>query len=63
MKKKDFHSQLFGKIIKSDNPEYWQNIFAETLYRVDDMVEKNCSCMECHRILKKYKTFLTKLKE
>lgn len=63
MKKKDFHSQLFGKIIKPDDPEYWQRAFAETLYRIDEMNDKYCDCSGCDKIRDKYTTFLKKLKE
>ena len=63
MQKKLFYSRLFRKNILSEDSEYWYKVLAETLFRIDYLEEKNCSCMECNRQLNKLEEFLPKIKK
>ena len=47
MQKKRFYSQLFGKIIEPSDKEFWNKYYAEALYRLYDLEDKNCGCMQC----------------
>jgi len=62
MEKKEFQSQLFRRKINIYEPDYWPLVHAETLYRIKDLVIKQCSCFKCCQDLEKYKDFLTRLR-
>ncbi len=47
MQRKEFKSRLFKKKIKADNIDYWFFLYAETLYRLKQMEDLNCTCCYC----------------
>ena len=53
MQRKEFKSRLFKKKIKSDEKDYWFLLYAESLYRIKQLDDLNCTCCYC---------FSTKLK-
>lgn len=61
MKKKDFHSQLFKRQIHVLDPDYWPIVRAETLFRINDLEIRNCSCFKCKQDLENLKDFWEKL--
>ena len=63
MNKKDFNSALFRQKILKTDPEYEAIVYVETIYRIRDLEEKNCSCMTCQNELAKYREFFNKLKQ
>jgi hypothetical protein len=63
MKKKVFYSRLFRKNIIPEDSEYWYKVLAETLFRIDYLKEKKCSCIECNRELSELEEFLPKIKK
>jgi hypothetical protein len=63
MQKKTFYSRLFRKNILPEDSEYWYKVLAETLFRIDYLKEKNCSCMECGRQLNELEKYLPKIKK
>jgi hypothetical protein len=58
MSRKVFHSQLFGRLIQPDDKDYWQIVYAEALFRYNQMVKDNCTCFECKRQREKLKDFI-----
>jgi hypothetical protein len=62
MEKKAFHSQLFRRKIEVSEPEYWSIVYSVTLFRIDDLEIRKCSCFKCITDLEKYKEFLTRLR-
>ena len=62
MKKKAFRSQLFRKEIMVNDPEYWIKVYAEFLFRIDDLEKQNCNCFKCQTDLENYRAFFEKLK-
>jgi hypothetical protein len=62
MSKKDFYSKLFKKHISELDENYWAYVKAETLYRIDDMLEKECSCMACKKKLSELREYYLKIK-
>ena len=62
MKKKNFRSQLFRKNILENDPEYWIKVYAELLFRIEDMEKQNCNCFKCQTDLRNYYDFFKKLK-
>jgi hypothetical protein len=63
MKKKKFDSQLFRREILPTEKDYFPIVYAELLYRIDDLETQNCSCFKCMEELEKYKNTLIKIKE
>jgi hypothetical protein len=62
MKKKVFRSQLFRKEIQENDPEYWVKVYAELLFRIDELEKQNCNCFKCQSDLDSYKSFFEKLR-
>jgi len=62
MNKKMFDSRLFRKNVIPEDPDYWFKVLAETLYRIDYLKEKNCTCLICQNELSTLIEFLPKLK-
>ena len=62
MKKKVFYSQLFRKTILKDDKEYWVKVYAEILFRIDELEKQNCNCFKCQSDLENYKSFFEKLR-
>jgi hypothetical protein len=62
MKKKSFRSQLFRKAINENDPEYWIKVYAEFLFRIDELEQQNCKCFKCQNDLQNYKSFFEKLR-
>jgi len=62
MRKKIFYSRLFRKNILPEDSEYWYKVLAESLFRIDYLEEKKCSCMECNKELNELNEFLPKIK-
>jgi len=62
MKKKVFRSQLFRKEIQENDPEYWIKVYAELLFRIDELEKENCNCFKCQSDLDNYKSFFEKLR-
>ena len=61
MKKKNFRSQLFRKEIPENDPEYWIKVYAELLFRIDELEEQKCNCFKCQTDLDSYRNFFQKL--
>ena len=62
MEKKAFHSQLFRRKIEVSELGYWSIVYGETLFRIDDLEFRKCTCFKCSQDLEKYKDFLTRLR-
>jgi len=62
MKKKVFYSRLFRKNVITEDSDYWFKVVAETLYRIDYLKEKDCTCMICQNELSSLEEFLPKIK-
>jgi len=62
MEKKAFRSQLFRRKIDVNETDYWSIVWAETLFRIDDLEVRKCSCFKCSTDLEKYNEFLTRLR-
>ena len=62
MEKKAFQSQLYRRKIEVSEPDYWSMVYGETLYRIDDLEFRKCTCFKCSQDLEKYKEFLTRLR-
>ena len=60
MARKEFYSQLFKKIIKTDDPDYSSKVLAEALYRLREYEEKKCTCMICQNSKQKLKDYVGK---
>ena len=62
MKRKTFKSQLFRKEIFEDDPEYWIKVYAELLFRIEEMEQANCNCFKCQSDLTIYHEYFNRLK-
>lgn len=62
MKKNNFRSKLFRKEIHENDPEYWIKVYAELLFRIDELEEQKCNCFKCQTDLNSYQNFFNKLK-
>lgn len=62
MKKKIFYSQLFRNTISENDPEYWKKVYAEFLFRIDELQSQNCNCFKCQTDLDTYKKYFEKIK-
>ena len=62
MNKKMFYSRLFRNNVIPEDPDYWFKVLAETLYRIDYLKEKNCTCLICQNELSTLIEFLPKIK-
>ncbi|MFC2119821.1 hypothetical protein ACFLQ4_01995 [Bacteroidota bacterium] len=47
MYRKDFKSRLFKKKIKADDKDYWFFLYAEVLYRLNQLDDLKCPCGHC----------------
>jgi len=47
MEKKAFRSQLFRRKIDVYESDYWSIVWAETLFRIDDLEFRKCTCFKC----------------
>ena len=47
MIQKTFQSRLFRKKINSDDPEYWELLLAEILFRLQEIDQLKCPCTAC----------------
>ena len=63
MNKKKFFSRLFGRDVLPAEPDYFAIVYAELLFRITDLKEKNSSCAQCKTDLHKFKLTLEKLKQ
>ncbi len=48
MDAKHFQSRLFKRTIKKDSPFYWQYLYAEILFRLKELAERQCPCKQCY---------------
>mgnify|MGYP003380306829 CR=1 FL=1 len=48
MDAKHFQSRLFKRTIKKDSPFYWQYLYAEILFRLKELAERQCPCKKCY---------------
>ncbi len=48
MRRKEFKSRLFKKKIKPDEIDYWFFLYAETLYRLNQLKDLKCTCSYCY---------------
>jgi len=62
MAHKRFYSRLFQRYIEPNEMYYWKFVYAELLFRIAELEEANCSCMQCQTELEKYEIYLEKLK-
>ena len=62
MEKKSFQSQLFRRKIEVSEQDYWPIVYSETLFRIDDLEFRKCSCFKCTTDLENYKDLLTRLR-
>ena len=62
MKKKNFRSQLFRKEIHENDPEYWIKVYAELLFRINELEEQKCNCFKCQTDLSNYKSLFEKFR-
>jgi hypothetical protein len=62
MRKKKFYSNLFNKYIEPNDPFFKQMVIAELLFRINQLEESKCDCMNCNAELKKYKEFLESMR-
>ena len=62
MKKKAFNSQLFRKEILENDPDYWIKVYAELLFRIEELEDQKCNCYKCQADLKNYMEYFEKLK-
>ncbi len=63
MKKKVFYSQLFRKTISEDDSDYWIKVYAEFLFRIDELEKQKCNCLKCQTDLENYQSHFEKLKK
>jgi len=63
MANKRFYSRLFQRYIEPNEMYFWKFVYAEFLFRIAELEEANCSCMQCQMELDKYKAYLEKLKK
>jgi len=63
MQRKPFKSKLFKKTIKADNLDYWNYLYAETLYRLKLNIELDCPCSECHAEKIRYNYILDQIEK
>ena len=47
MQRKQFKSRLFKKTIKQDDINYWDYLYAESLFRLKQLEDLNCPCSFC----------------
>lgn len=47
MESKEFKSRLFKRKIESDNPDYWNILYAEILFRLREIDDLYCFCEHC----------------
>jgi len=47
MQRKKFKSRLFKKTIKIEDLDYWNYLYAESLYRIRQLDDLKCSCGHC----------------
>mgnify|MGYP003476709152 FL=1 len=62
MVKKEFQSQLFRRKIEVSEPDYWSIVYGETLFRIDDLEFRKCTCFKRVTDLERYKEFLSRLR-
>ena len=47
MQRKNFNSRLFKKNIKIDDLDYWNYLYAESLFRLKQLDDLRCACGFC----------------
>ena len=47
MEAKTFYSRLFKRKINPDNPNYWNMLYADLLFRIRQIDDLNCFCQYC----------------
>jgi hypothetical protein len=62
MLNKRFYSRLFQRYIEPNEMYYWKFVYAELLFRIAELEEANCSCINCKTELENYEIYLQKLK-
>ena len=63
MERKEFTSRLFRKKIVSSDPDYWQFLYAEIMFRQKVLKDLNCPCSYCFADNIKYKNLLKQMVE
>jgi hypothetical protein len=63
MKKRDFYSTLFGRKIFSNENDFDSIAIAEVLYRINELEEKHCNCLQCQTDLGKFRKSLLIMKK
>jgi hypothetical protein len=58
MKKKTFYSRLFRKNIEVYEKDFWQKYYAEALFRLRELEEQDCSCIQCRTEREKLEGFM-----
>jgi hypothetical protein len=62
MSDKRFYSRLFQRYIEAKEMYYWKFVYAELPFRIAELEEANCSCINCQTELENYEIYLQKLK-
>lgn len=63
MQRKEFKSRLFKKIIKLDDLDYWNYLYAKSLFRLKLFDELNCTCSHCFSEKLKMQHILNQIEE
>ena len=61
--KESLFLQVVQKKCYTEDSEYWYKVLAETLFRIDYLKEKDCSCIGCKKELQELEEFLPKIKK
>ncbi|QQS34791.1 MAG: hypothetical protein IPM56_11015 [Ignavibacteriales bacterium] len=61
MERKQFRSRLFKRKIEPENVDYWYLLYAEVLFRMNEMDDYNCPCSFCRQERTHLKYMLFKL--
>lgn len=48
MEKKAFISRLFNRKVLETEKDYWAFLYAETLFRINQIDDLNCPCSKCY---------------
>ena len=58
MEAKTFHSRLFKRKINPDNPDYWTFLYADLLFRIRELDDRNCFCHYCNADKAKFNSII-----
>ena len=63
MQRKLFKSRLFKKIIKPEELDYWFYLYSESLFRIKQLEDLNCTCSSCFSEKLKAQNLLRQIEE